>query len=575
MYLGIDVGGTHTDAVLCANGKIFATAKVKTQHTALALSIQNALASLMQNFENHQEKISDIQRITIGTTLGLNALVLGKNSPVGLFVTAGPGMNPLRFVEQSNMAEHCYVVSGGLDHRGQEVTPLNLDMVQEQAKKWLSNGIKNFAIAGKFSTRNPAHENAIAAELLKITSIQASNITLSHNISGELNFPRRMASAYFNASIQEIQREFLDAIQESLTKCNLHAPVYMLQADGGAISWQKAYDFPLYSVLSGPCASIMGAKSAMALHQSQLLPDEEKNPDAIMLDMGGTTTDIALYAGGIPLLDREGMRLNFKGKNHKTSLRSLMTRSLALGGDNSLLHMGQNSEALALGGTEATLLDVFNAGAHLQGLPCVGNIQASLAGISELAKKAHVNIESYTLEYIEKTCQRILQGIEELLQQLQGEPAYTLEKLLENYTFNPKAVYFVGAPAQLCAHFLAPYLKKHLGVETHVPHYSPIANALGAALTLPTAQVEFFADSLQGIWHIPTLELQGRWEKNFTLPQAISLATKALQETAPLTEGMQAIDVIAAESFAILDNSGRSGKDMRVVCQWRPGLVDF
>ncbi len=567
MYLGLDVGGTHTDAVLCTADSVFATAKVKTMHEALPLSIEKALEVLLQNLQENSHYLKKIQRITLGTTLGLNALIQGKVAPVGLFLSAGPGINPLRFMENTPMAQYAHVVAGGLDHRGTEVTPLQLNSVQKTAKAWLKIGIKHFAIAGKFSPRNAAHENAIEQELLKIPNITAENITLSHSISGTLNFPRRMAAAYFNAAIQKIQRDFLDAVRASLTKFHLDAPIFMLQADGGALAWRKVYQYPLYSVLSGPSASVMGA---MALCQKS----KAHMTDAILLDIGGTTTDIALYAQGIPVLDKDGMRLQCKNISYKTSLRSLMTHSLNLGGDSLLGEKNNNGEAMAFGGAQPTFLDALNVCAQQTGHSGVGDVFASLNGLKSYAKNSNYSAEQTAQLVIEEACQNILGGIKTLLEQLAYEPVYTIEKLLEGYTLRPKKVYFVGAPAALFAPWLAPYLKKHLGVEVEVPPHFALANALGAALTLPTAQLEFFADTLQGYWHIPTLHTQGKLGKKFTLQEGISLATKALQETSTThTANAQAVDVISAESFAVLDDYGRGGKDIRIVCQWRPGLV--
>ncbi len=568
MYLGLDVGGTHTDAVLCAKGQVFATAKVKTVHEDVLSSIHAALSDLLHSYKKHEHTLK-IQRITLGTTLGLNALVQGNTAQVGLFITAGPGINPMRFVENTVLATHVHRVPGGLDHRGQEVSALDLTEVQNIADAWYKKGVRHFAIAGKFSPRCAVHEKAIADELLKHPHIEAHNVSLSHNLVGTLNFPRRIVATYFNAAIQAIQRDFLESVRTVLQQLELDAPIFMLQADGGAISWENMYKQPLYSILSGPCASVMGA---MALcQQAHTENDNIDNADAILLDMGGTTTDISLYANGVPILDTEGMTLTHGHDSYKTSLRSLLTLSLPLGGDHILQAEGSTGQAAALGGEKATLLDAFNVCAKEQGHATVADVQASCNALQCLAES---EADSYEIaqQAVDTALQNILLGIKELMHRLSGKPVYTLEKLLEGYNFEPQHVYFVGAPATLCAHFLAPYLRKQLNVRVHVPPLSAIANALGAALTLPTAQVELFADTLQGFWHIPTLNLQGKADRNFTLAQATALATQALQASEP--EHKQAVDVILAESFAILDEAGRGGKDIRVLCQWRPGLAE-
>ncbi len=579
MYLGIDVGGTHTDAVLYHKGHVHAVAKVKTQAQALPTSIKNVLQALQK--EAQPKHWQNIARVTLGTTLGLNALVQNSLEPVGLFLTAGPGMDPLRFVE--GLGDFVHRVPGGLDHRGQEVTPLQVENIAPIAKAWVQAGVRHFAVAGKFSVHNPMHEQAIATELCKVHGIEAHAITLSHTLSGALNFPRRMSAAYANAAIQKIQRNFLHAVQQTVAEFSLTAPIYLLKADGGALAWDYVYAHPLYSVLSGPAASVMGG---MVLQKQY----EQEKQDAILLDIGGTTTDIAVYVQGIPVLDREGMRLPIQGHVRTTPLRSLATHSLGLGGD-SLITLQQNVESLhigpqrlgdaaAFGGTQATFLDALNVCALQEGLEelVAGDGCASQKALENLVSTTKYSAQHMAHMVVEKACAMVLEGLQKLLLNLAGQPVYTLAELLEEYTIKPDTVIMVGAPAKLFSTWLGPYLQAKAGMVWHVPPYSPLANALGAAATLPTAQLEFFADTLQGVWHIPTLHLQGKLDKTFTLDKGIALATQALREHFPRTSQgekaqEQAIDVINAQSFATLDAHGRGGRDVRVGCQWRPGIT--
>ncbi len=575
MYLGIDVGGTHTDAVLCNQGQIYATSKVKTISSDLALSIKNVLLAL-QKSEFH-----NIKRITLGTTLGLNALIEQNTKPVGLFLTAGSGMDPLRFTQ--GLGQYVYRVQGGLDHRGNEVIPLNLQNITKQATSCIKNGVKHFAIAGKFSIHNPEHEQVIAEKLCKIKGINAQNITLSHTLSGALNFPRRMLAAYINASIQDMQRNFLLAVKKTLEEFSFNAPIYLLKADGGAVSWEYAYAYPIYSVLSGPAASVMGG---MALHTLNYdLGSLEE--DAFILDMGGTTTDLAIYAKSLPILDREGMRLPIGENLHITPMRSLATVSLGLGGDSPLEIVQEGNEkkicikssrygdAIALGGNVPTLLDALNVCAMQNSLQGVGNIQASQMALEVLAKNMSIKLNNLTTIIIEQACKMVADGLEQLLQRLMGYPVYTLAELLEDYSLNPQKAIFVGAPAKLFAYWLEPYLWKRSKIKVYVPPHNAVVNALGAALTLPTAHLELFAHNKK--WSIPVLNLQGTIDKKFTIQDGIDLVTKALHEHFPRDnmhlQNQEDIDVVLAQSFATLDENGLGGKDVRVVCQYRPGIL--
>ncbi len=608
MYLGIDVGGTHTDAVLCSAQAVHAFAKVKTHAADVALSIREALSVLQEKmptaFSLSTVEAHSVQRVTLSTTLGLNAMIQGKASPVGLLYTAGPGMDPQRFLQNSIMNRYAHRVEGGLDHRGCEVSPLQTEDIAQVLQLWQEAGIQHFAIAGKFSVRNAVHEKIIAAELIHF-GIPEENITLSHTLSGKLHFPRRMAAAYINASIQKVQQDFLRAVYAVLQDFSLHAPVYLLKADGGAIPFENAYAQPLHTVLSGPAASVMGA---MVLGENSLA----KAGDALLLDVGGTTTDIAVYAAGLPVLDAHGMSVHvptqessaerdtcFSEERLLTPMRSLATLSLALGGDSPMNIEGQDVKlqsvrhgaAMAFGGKVPTLADALMVLTALEAehTPEAHNdtvskeVQASLLGVEAFAQQHGIEMRVLAEKAIFAACEQIKQGIESLLARLAEQPVYTLAQLLHGHVLQPKHICLVGGPAVLLRTWLAPYMQETLGMQVYVPKQSAYANALGAAMTLPTAHVELLADTLQGFWQIPTLGLRGAIDRRFTVDDAIVLAQEALEEqsaffsvnsagTESFDIAMQ-MDITEAESFATLDMSGRGGKDIRVLCQWRPGIV--
>ncbi len=588
MYIGIDVGGTHTDAVLCHAHAVLAYAKVKTHAAQVALSVRHVLQALQDTLARTAPEISfaQVQRVTLSTTLGLNAMVQGKAAPVGLIYSAGSGMDPQRFLQHSVMNAYAHRVEGGLDHRGSEVTPLCLTGLAEVIKNWQEQGVESFAIAGKFSVRNSIHEKKIAAELVRL-GIAENQITLAHTLSGQLNFPRRMAAAYMNATIQKVQQDLLEAVQDSVRAFSLHAPLYLLKADGGAIPFEAAYACPLYTVLSGPAASVMGAMVSFVFAEEFL----QQGQDALLIDVGGTTTDIAVYAAGLPVLDAQGMsitvpRLSKEGAQERllTPIRSLATHSLSLGGDSPLcveqgqvsLSSARQGAAMAFGGAVPTLADalmVLDASVQESDAEFMAAPQRARQGVSVLATEQGMECEEFAKCAVQEACVRICQGIENLLTRLAEQPVYTLAQLLHGYEIQPTSLCLVGGPASLLHSWLAPYVEQRLGIQVHVPEQSNYANALGAALTLPTAHVELLADTLQGFWHIPTLALQGTIDKKFTLDDAIALAKKALQEATQETVQGAHMDVIEAESFATLDMSGRGGKDIRVVCQWRPGIV--
>ena len=144
-------------------------------------------------------------------------------------------------------------------------------------------------------------------------------IALGHRLSGRLNFPRRIATAYWNAAVWTLHNRFADAVEASLKDMGIDAPAYLLKADGGAIPLSVSRERPVEALLSGPAASVMGM---MALMPSC-------SEDTLVLDMGGTTTDIALLAAGQPVLSPDDLVVN----GRSTLVRALKSVSIGLGGD--------------------------------------------------------------------------------------------------------------------------------------------------------------------------------------------------------------------------------------------------
>ena len=311
--LGLDMGGTHTDAVLLRGGTLLASVKVPTNHQDLLVSTREALHAL---FESGAAFPADVSRATFGTTLAVNAVVQNACAPVGLLIGAGPGLDPGWF----GLGGHTALVPGGVDHRGTEVAPPDREAIRRVVSGWREEGLAAFACVAKFSTRNPAHEDAMAEVIREVFSDGPEPvIALGHRLSGRLNFPRRIATAYWNAAVWTLHNRFADAVEASLKDMGIDAPAYLLKADGGAIPLSVSRERPVEALLSGPAASVMGM---MALMPSC-------SEDTLVLDMGGTTTDIALLAAGQPVLSPDDLVVN----GRSTLVRALKSVSIGLGGD--------------------------------------------------------------------------------------------------------------------------------------------------------------------------------------------------------------------------------------------------
>ncbi|MDQ1330117.1 MAG: hypothetical protein QG578_380, partial [Thermodesulfobacteriota bacterium] len=285
MIIGLDVGGTHTDVVLLGKKGIEREIKVPTDESDLFCSVLSGLEKITENIDP-----SAIERIVLSTTLITNAVVQNKIPDVGMIVSPGPGIDP----EFYRTNRFYYPVSGSIDHRGREIEPVDINQIEKIAWDLKKEGIRYVGVVGKFSVRNPSHEKDIA----RILGNYFDKVFTGHRISGSLNFPRRIATTYLNAAAYPIHKCFFDAVKKSLLKKKLAIPIYILKADGGTTSLDASTDFPGQSIFSGPAASVMGA-----------MPFSPDNEECIVLDIGGTTTDMAVLINHVPVLNPVGINL--------------------------------------------------------------------------------------------------------------------------------------------------------------------------------------------------------------------------------------------------------------------------
>ena len=318
MILGIDVGGTHTDSVLMKGRKIIRKSKVLTDKENILNCVMMATEAVAK-----PEDIKNLERIVLSTTLTTNAVVQNQLAPVGLVVMNGPGVSPkdLPLYDKANY------VAGYMSHRGIEAESPDRSELAALKDKFRKEKINRLAIVGKFSTRNPAHEQEVS-EVFRDVAEHASQ---SHQLSGSLNFPRRIATTYLNEAVWHLQDKLANELKTYMDKLGVNVPLYILKADGGTIEFEQSRKTPVQTILSGPAATIMG-----------VLPYVSDEMDSISVDIGGTTTDIALFADGVPLLEPQGITI----EDHKTSVRGLLTHSIGVGGDS---HVRVEDGVLKLG----------------------------------------------------------------------------------------------------------------------------------------------------------------------------------------------------------------------------------
>jgi N-methylhydantoinase A/oxoprolinase/acetone carboxylase beta subunit len=328
LFLGIDTGGTYTDAVLWSQaGGIVAKAKSLTTRHDLAVGIAGAVDAVMARAGVAP---GGIALVSMSTTLATNALVEGQGGRVGL-VMIGFAPDDLRRDGLADALGSDPVVfcPGGHDVHGNAAT---LDLGPLEAGLDAFGGtVSGFAVAAYFAVRNPAHENA-ACELIRART--RLPVTASHELSSKLGGPRRALTTLLNARLIAMIDRLVEATQDFLGRRGISAPLMVVRGDGALVSAAMARRRPIETILSGPAASLVGARHLTGLDR------------AVVSDIGGTTTDVAILEGGRPRLDPEGATVG----GFRTMVEAVAMRTFGLGGDSEVrLEDGALDPAILLG----------------------------------------------------------------------------------------------------------------------------------------------------------------------------------------------------------------------------------
>ncbi|WP_085906012.1 hydantoinase/oxoprolinase N-terminal domain-containing protein [Kiloniella majae] len=309
MLLGIDTGGTYTDAVLFTEEDgVLRTAKSLTTKHDLSIGICDAVNRIMDR-EGDQ-----IRMVSLSTTLATNAIVEAHDSPVCL-IMIGYDKGSL---ERSNLGtaigKNPYVfIDGGHTPLGDEQSALDIDAVQRAIDEHAPN-VSAFAVAGYFSVRNASHEETVRNLILEKTD---RPVTCAHELSSGLDAPRRALTAFLNAQLIPQLHQLIHSVDIMLQEKGIKAPVMVVKGDGSLISAQTALERPVETILSGPAASVVGAKYLSGAS------------DVFVVDMGGTTTDIAILMDGEPKLSEEGANVG----GWRTMVKAVAVSTYGLGGD--------------------------------------------------------------------------------------------------------------------------------------------------------------------------------------------------------------------------------------------------
>ena len=311
--IGIDTGGTYTDAVVVdlKSRNVAATAKAITTHGDLSIGVNDALGQVIDALGDEFPH-SDIKLVSLSTTLATNALVEGRGSKIAsILIGFHIGMVERTGIAETIPSATIIQVDGGHSHSGEEECALD-EAALRSALESLRGNIDAVAIAALYSVRNPAHERRaqeIVAELLDCP------VTLSCDLSDALNGPRRALTASLNARIVSRIVKLVDAVAVSLAKHDIAAPLMIVKGDGSLVSVDHVIEAPIETILSGPAASVIGARFL----------SQRKN--FVVSDIGGTTTDIAIARDGWPRLNEEGSEVG----GYRTLVQAIDMRTSGLG----------------------------------------------------------------------------------------------------------------------------------------------------------------------------------------------------------------------------------------------------
>ncbi len=323
--IGIDTGGTYTDAVVyhLRKKQVMQSVKALTSHGKLEQGVISALRELL-NHPKASCQSSEIGMVSLSTTLATNALVEKKGTDPGVVLIGfSDDMMEKSHLDELVSRERVLRIEGGHRYDGKEKAPLDLEKIQQ----FLETSVKscrNFAVAANYSVRNSEHE--LQAGRL-IENITRARVSLSSSLTNDLNSPRRAYTATLNAKIQPLMEELVQAVKCAMGEFELDVPLMMVKGDGSIDPAEIAMTRPIETVASGPAASVIGACSLTGLK------------DFVISDIGGTTTDTAVVEGGWPLIENRHAIMH----ERETSIKSIRVRSYALGGD-SEVQTGEGEE---------------------------------------------------------------------------------------------------------------------------------------------------------------------------------------------------------------------------------------
>jgi N-methylhydantoinase A/oxoprolinase/acetone carboxylase beta subunit len=298
----------------------------------------------------------------------------------------------------------------------------------------------------------------------------------------------------------------------------------------------------------------------------------QSDEDTLVMDIGGTTTDMAVLIDRAPVLNPLGIQL----AQYKTLIRSLETYSIGVGGDSSVtvrdgkLVIGpeRRGPAMAYGGSSPTPMDALFI---LEDIPD-GSREQSRAGLEPLAREMGYSVKSLAAEVVDQACKKILSAARRLIYQINGKPVYTVHELQEGYVVQPKTLLILGGPAP----YFAKYLEQVSDFSVRVVPRWQVANAIGAALARTTCEINLFADTERGSVDAPEENFSRPVDRSFDREAAVTQALELLEAKAVARGAIQEnleMEILEALEFNMVRGFNTTGKNIRIKAQVKPGLI--
>jgi N-methylhydantoinase A/oxoprolinase/acetone carboxylase beta subunit len=314
-FAGIDTGGTYTDAAIVdpTARRVIASAKALTTKGNLVVGVAEALSRALQQGEGIVAA-RDISIVSVSTTLATNAVVEGHGSKVGVILCGFDEAMVMRTgIARAFPDVPMIRIAGGHDHNGDEVqkldsvsAPLLISAVKRE--------VSAFAIASAFAVRNAAHELALQTLVQDLTGLPS---TLSSELTSDLDAPRRALTATLNARLIARITALVQSVRLAMANLGISCPLMIVKGDGSLARAEVVALRPIETVLSGPAASLIGAKWL------------SQRDDFILSDIGGTTTDVAVLQNGLPRVALSGAQVG----GWRTLVKAIDVTTTGLGGD--------------------------------------------------------------------------------------------------------------------------------------------------------------------------------------------------------------------------------------------------